>query len=486
MSEVICIGSIEELYELSGERITDLHRESIDHITIPSKKNPGTVLKRIDEVFDCWFESGSMPYAQKHYPFENKERFEKGFPADFIAEGLDQTRGWFYTLMVLATALFDKPAFKNLIVNGLVQASDGKKMSKSLKNYPDPMKVINEYGADAVRMYLINSPVVRAESLKFKEDGVRGVVKEVFLPWYNSLRFLLQNIERRDTKFVPNIDMVRASTNPTDIWISAATQDLIKFVREEMDAYRLYTVTPALVSYVSQLTNWYLRLNRDRLKGTEGDDADCDTGLQVLYDVLLNVTLTMSPFTPFITEFFYQQLRKFQPSYSKALDGQGATNPPELGKSDSVHYLMLPSYDASRLNENAVEAMKTLQTIVELGRNVREKRLINMKTPVKNIVVVMLKPSENVMKEISGPLKSYLLSELNAWELTIVPQEDQQNWVKLSLTPDFKVLGKKFGKKMKAAKATITKMSHAVSFFFILLLLKSIFITLLSDSWLDR
>ena len=189
MSEVVCIGSVDELAELSGTRVDDLHRETVDSITIPSKKNPGTVLRRIDEVFDCWFvfESGSMPYAQKHYPFENKEKFEKGFPANFIAEGLDQTRGWFYTLMVLATALFDKPAFQNLIVNGMVLASDGKKMSKHLKNYPDPLVVIDKYGADALRMYLINSPVVRAESLKFQERGVNGVVKEVFLPWYNAV-----------------------------------------------------------------------------------------------------------------------------------------------------------------------------------------------------------------------------------------------------------------------------------------------------------
>ena len=137
-------------------------------------------LRRVEDVFDCWFESGSMPYAQQHYPFENKQYFERNFPADFVAEGLDQTRGWFYTLMVLSTGLFDRPAFKNLICNGLVLASDGKKMSKSLKNYPDPSKILNDYGADALRLYLINSPVVRAEPLRFKEEGVFSVLKNVF------------------------------------------------------------------------------------------------------------------------------------------------------------------------------------------------------------------------------------------------------------------------------------------------------------------
>lgn len=467
LSEVVCIGSIDELAELSGVRVDDLHREVVDKVTIPSKKNPGTVLQRVDEVFDCWFESGSMPYAQKHYPFENKESFEKGFPANFIAEGLDQTRGWFYTLMVLATALFDKPAFQNLIVNGLVQAADGKKMSKRLKNYPDPLLVINRYGADALRMYLINSPVVRAESLKFKEEGVKAVVKEVFLPWYNAFRFFLQNVERREAssglKFVPNVEAAHSTQNPTDIWIVAATQKLIKYVHEEMDAYRLYTVMPALVQFGTQLTNWYVRLNRDRLKGADGDEEDVEVGLQVLYDVLLNVTTIMAPFTPFITEFFYQHLRKMQPSYADAANGGGSSNPVMPGKSDSVHFLKLPSYNSALLNDDAVDAMETLQRIVELGRNIREKRLINLKTPVKNVTVVLRNPSQQIKEAITGPLKPYILSELNAWELTVVPKDDEHNWVTLSLTPEFKLLGQKLGKKMKDVKAFINSLSHAVS-----------------------
>lgn len=466
MSEVVCIGSVDELAELSGIRVTDLHKDVVDNVTIPSKKNPGEVLRRVDEVFDCWFESGSMPYAQLHYPFENKEKFENGFPADFIAEGLDQTRGWFYTLMVLSTALFDQPAFKNLIVNGLVLASDGKKMSKRLKNYPDPNDVINKYGADALRMYLINSPVVRAESLKFQEAGVLGVVKEVFLPLYNAFRFFIQNMERWEAKsgckFVPCKEKVR-STNPTDVWISAATQGLIKFVHEEMKAYRLYTVMPALVSFVTQLTNWYVRLNRDRLKGLEGGESESETGLQVLYDVLLDVTILMAPFTPFITEYFYQHLRKMQPSYAEAGCGGGSSNPVLPGKSDSVHYLNLPAYNESRLNQYAVEAMEALQVIVENGRNVREKRNISLRTPVKCVTVVLRNPSTNVVESINGPLKRYILSELNAWDLIIVPKEEEHKWVTLALTPNFTILGKKLGSKMKAFKTFVTEMSHAVS-----------------------
>mmetsp|Transcript_11749 Transcript_11749/g.21671 ORF Transcript_11749/g.21671 Transcript_11749/m.21671 type:complete len:1026 (+) Transcript_11749:42-3119(+) len=468
MSEIVCVGSIGQLEELTGTKVTDLHRESIDSLEIPSKKNPGQVLKRVDEVFDCWFESGSMPYAQKHYPFENKEEFEKGFPADFIAEGLDQTRGWFYTLMVLSTALFGEPAMKNVIVNGLVLAEDGKKMSKRLKNYPDPTLVIHKYGADALRMYLINSPVVRAEELKFKESGVLGVVKEVFLPWYNAFRFFLQNVERWEhetsRKFVPNVDMVRSTQNPTDIWISAATQELIKFVHEEMEAYRLYTVMPALVKFVTQLTNWYVRLNRDRLKGLEGEgeesNNEAEMGLQVLYDVLLDVSIIMGPFTPFLAEFFYQHLRKLQPSFEEAANGGGKTLPVKPGKSDSVHFLKLPEYDGSRLNHDAVEAMEALQGIVEQGRNAREKRNISLRTPVKSVVAILRSPSENVVKGLTGPLKSYILSELNAWEFVVVPKEQQHDWVTLSLTPNFPVLGKKLGKKMKAVSSAVQKLSH--------------------------
>jgi isoleucyl-tRNA synthetase len=235
--EVVCIGSIGELEQMSGQKITDLHREVVDNIKIPSKMGKGS-LSRVTEVFDCWFESGSMPYAQSHYPFENKKQFEDNFPADFIAEGVDQTRGWFYTLLVLSTLLFGKPPFKNLIVNGLVLAADGQKMSKSKKNFPDPMEVVNKYGADALRLYLINSPVVRAENLRFREEGVRDILKDVFLPWYNAYRFLVQNIEwfekESKEKFVFNRSLLLKSNNVMDKWISSFTQSLVRFVKSEM------------------------------------------------------------------------------------------------------------------------------------------------------------------------------------------------------------------------------------------------------------
>jgi isoleucyl-tRNA synthetase len=296
---------------------------------------------------------------------------------------------------------------------------------------------------------------------------VLGVVKEVFLPWYNAFRFFVQNVERFEAqgkKFLPSLEKVVGTTNATDIWISAATQGLIKFVHQEMVAYRLYTVMPALVSYVTQLTNWYVRLNRDRLKGLEGEgeeaESEAETGLQVLYDVLLNVTILMGPFTPFITEYFYQHLRKLQPSFAEAANGGGSSNPPMVGKSDSVHFLTLPAYDESRLNPDAVEAMEALQGIVEQGRTVRERRNISLRTPIKSIVAILRDPSENVVRGITGPLKKYILSELNAWDFVVVPKEQEHEWVTLSLTPNFNLLGKKLGKKMGAVQAAIKALSH--------------------------
>lgn len=453
--EMVAVGSVEELYQLSGVRVTDLHKEHVDKITIPSKQGKGD-LHRIDEVFDCWFESGSMPYAQLHYPFENKERFDKGFPADFIAEGLDQTRGWFYTLTVLSSCLFDKPAFKNLIVNGLVLAADGKKMSKRMKNYPDPNLIIDTYSADALRLYVINSPVVRAETLKFNEEGVKEVVRGVFLPWYNAFRFFVQCVERwemdNNTSFKPDDKVAYASTNDVDIWILAATQGLVQFVHQEMQAYRLYTVVPRLVSFIEELTNWYVRLNRDRIKGALDADSNIQ-GLNVLYEVLLTLTIVMAPFTPFFTEYLYQHLRKLHFNY-------GNTDPAvpidAVGKAASVHYLMLPAVDESRMNPLAESRFKTLQTAVSLCRIARERRKIRNNLPLKNVIVVAANPAD---AEALQFLDSYFKGEINAWGTEC--STDFENMCVLKTIPNWKELGKKLGKDMKKVAAAVNALTQA-------------------------
>ncbi|KAK9804719.1 hypothetical protein WJX72_001779 [[Myrmecia] bisecta] len=443
--EIVVVGSIQQLYELSGHKVEDLHRHFIDHITIPSRQGKG-VLRRVDEVFDCWFESGSMPYASVHYPFENKETFLARFPADFVAEGLDQTRGWFYTLMVLSTALFDKPAFKNLVCNGLVLAEDGKKMSKRLQNYPDPVQVLNEYGADALRLYLINSPVVRAETLKFKKEGVFAVVKDVFLPWYNAYRFLVQNVLRQEADTHQAIDFekvdVSKATNVLDRWINAASRSLTAFVRQEMGAYRLYTVVPHLVKFIDNLTNIYVRYNRKRLKGRNGPE-DCQMALASLYDVLLTVCKVMAPFTPFFTEVLYQNLRRGMPN----------ANLPK-----SVHFCDMPEAATAEAGDEAIQqSVDRMQRVIELTRLIRDHRLKPLKTPLQELVVVHT--DEHFLRDISGELREYVLEEVNVHQL--VTCSDPLKYATLRAEPVWEALGKRCGRSMGKVSAAIKAMSAA-------------------------
>ncbi|GMJ10539.1 hypothetical protein like AT4G10320 [Hibiscus trionum] len=441
--EEIVMDSVEKLERLSGVKVFDLHRHNIDHITVPSARGPEFgVLRRIDDVFDCWFESGSMPYAYIHYPFENIELFEKNFPGHFVAEGLDQTRGWFYTLMVLSTALFGKPAFRNLICNGLVLAEDGKKMSKRLKNYPSPMEVINDYGADALRLYLINSPVVRAETLRFKKEGVFGVVKDVFLPWYNAYRFLVQNAKRLEyegsASFVPiAVTALQKSSNVLDQWINSATQSLVHFVREEMDAYRLYTVVPYLLKFLDNLTNIYVRFNRKRLKGRTGEE-DCRMALSTLYNVLLTSCKVMAPFTPFFTEVLYQNMRKVSD-----------------GAEESIHYCRFPQEEGKR-GERIEESVTRMMKIIDLARNIRERHNKPLKTPLREMVVVH--PDEDFLDDIAGKLREYVLEELNIRSL--VTCKDTLKYASVRAEPDFSVLGKRLGKSMGAVAKEVKAMSQ--------------------------
>lgn len=443
--EVVCIGSLEELAELTGVKLTDLHRESVDHLTIPSCCGKG-VLRRVPEVFDCWFESGSMPYAQVHYPFENKKEFEDSFPADFIAEGIDQTRGWFYTLLVLSTALFGKPPFKNVIVNGLVLASDGQKMSKRKKNYPDPVTVINSYGADALRLYLINSPVVRAENLRFKEEGVRDVLKDVFLPWYNAYRFLMQNILRLHKEdgieFLYNENTVKESNNIMDKWVLSFTQSLVQFFKLEMAAYRLFTVVPRLVKFVDMLTNWYVRMNRRRLKGENGTE-DCIMALETLLSVLLSMCRLMAPFTPFITEMMYQNLRKLiDPSSVQEKD------------SLSIHYLMLPPVREKLIDRKIENAVSRMQSVIELGRVIRDRKTLPIKYPLKEVVVIH--QDTEALADIRS-LDKYILEELNVRQVTLSTDKDKYG-IRLRAEPDHMVLGKRLKGAFKNVMAAIKEL----------------------------
>lgn len=431
--EVVCVGSIQELKDLSGiQDITDIHRESIDHITIPSKLGKGQ-LKRIPEVFDCWFESGAMPYASVGYPNKLSEQdFKKIFPADFIGEGLDQTRGWFYTLNVLATALFDETPYKNLIVNGLVLAEDGSKMSKSKKNYPDPQEVIDSYGADAIRLYLMNSPLVKADSLRFAKSGVYDVLKRVFLPWFNVLRFLLQNIQRweekngQSWKFDEELFKdIKNFDNTTDRWILASNQELIKLVRKELDAYRLSTVLDKKLVFLEELSNWYLKLNRNRLKGSVGEN-DWNKSLNTLFYVLINSVILMAPYVPFIVESFYQNLRKCLKEGSNLAE-------------ESVHFLIIPEFNPALVDTNLVSTIERTQRIIVCARNIRDKAKIPVKQGVKSAKIVCLdQKTLDDLKEV----EQYLVEEINVD--TIEYSTDYKTFMKYKLEPNHKLLGEKF------------------------------------------
>ncbi|KAJ2122784.1 isoleucine--tRNA ligase, partial [Coemansia sp. RSA 788] len=360
--------------------------------------------------------------------------------------GIDQTRGWFYTLLVLSTLLFDKAPWKNLIASGLVLAADGKKMSKRLKNYPDPTLVLDQYGADPLRLYLINSPVVRAETLKFKEEGVKEIVSRVLLPWYNAFIFfetqvaVLKKENGIDFTFNPE----EKSDNIMDRWMLASVQSLIQFVREEMSAYRLYTVVPRLLDMIEQLTNWYVRFNRKRLKGDNGVE-DATHALNTLYEVLLTMCRLMAPFTPFITETMYQTLKEYLPA--------GFFE----GDSRSLHFVPFPEVREEYFNTDIERAMSRMQAVIELGRVIRERNNISLKNPLLELVVIH--PSAEYLNDVRG-LSSYIVEELNLRKLDLTSDEEKYG-IKYRAEADFKKLGAKLRKDMPRVKKALPDIPSA-------------------------
>jgi isoleucyl-tRNA synthetase len=450
--EVVAVGSIKELMELAGlkEPLKDIHREFIDDITIPSKKGKG-VLRRVPEVFDCWFESGAMPFAQIHYPFEvSEEKFVKLFPADFIAEGLDQTRGWFYTLLVLSTAIKNSNPYKNLIVHGIVLGEDGRKLSKRHKNYTDPEKLANKTGADAIRLYMINSPLVKADFLRFTDAGVERTVREVLLPWSNAYRFLIQNVTRwemmTDKSFVfdetVKEKVKEANANIMDKWIIAASQNLIKFIRNEMENYRLYTVVPGLLKFLEQLTNGYVRFNRSRIKGDTNPD-DWNVVLNILFDVMIDITILMCCYTPFTSEMLYQNLRRGINSKSKYY-------------AESVHHLRVPQFNPSLLNEDIEHLVSQMQNVILLGRTIRDKNKLPVKQPLSLLTVISkdAKTLENLKK-----LESYVMEELNVFAVDY--KSNEADYVNYKISPNFQAISERLGKPaVKVLKSVIEKLEE--------------------------
>lgn len=427
--EVIVPGSVAELEKLTGRKVEDLHKHFIDKLEIPSPtgKSP---LKRVEEVFDCWFESGSMPYARMHYPFENKKQFEEHFPADFIAEGLDQTRGWFYTLVVLAAALFDRPPFKNVLVNGLILAENGQKMSKRLKNYPDPMVVVNTYGADALRLFMLGSQAVRGEDLKFSEAGVKEILRGVMIPMWNALSFFTTyaNVDGYEPP-AGEVQPPANASNVLDRWILSSASQMVEEVRGELDAYNLQKAANRFSRFIDDLTNWYIRRSRRRF-WKSSDDADKREAYRTLHYVLLTFAKTAAPFIPFTTEAIYRTLRT-------------------KGMPESVHLCDYPEPNDCR-DEYLEKQMELTMTAVSSGRFLRTANNLKVRQPLAKAVLASPDAGSRKMLEETAWI---VAEELNVKEVEF--SDDEEALVKRSAKANFKVLGSRLGKNMKEAAAKI-------------------------------
>lgn len=432
--ERVCVGSRKELQDLSGVYPEDLHKQFVDKITFACKKCSGT-MRRIPEVFDCWFESGSMPYAQLHYPFENKEFFETHFPANFISEGLDQTRGWFYTLTVLAAHLFDKPAFSNCIVSGLVLASDGRKMSKSLRNYTDPEEAIGKFGADAIRLFLMHSTVVKADDLRYSDDGVREVLKSILIPLWNSYSFFVT---------YANIDEIVSTgrefensrpQNPLDRWILSVTQSLVKNVSAALDDYDLSGAIDPIVDFIEQLNNWYIRRSRRRFWKSE-NDADKREAYESLYIALKTFAQVSAPFIPFVTENIWQNLKTSDDA-------------------PSVHLCNYPRYNEAWHDEELEFKMATVQKAVSMGRSLRNQFNIKNRQPLSSVALVTRNADE---KKVLAEMEDSVREELNVKRVVFHDREEEL--VEYKAKANFRTLGKELGPLMKAAAQKIASLSQ--------------------------
>jgi isoleucyl-tRNA synthetase len=428
--ELIVIGSIKELEEASGKTPDDLHRHYIDTMTI---ERNGKVFKRITEVFDCWFESGSMPYAQNHYPFEKKEEFERTFPADFIGEGLDQTRGWFYTLTILSVALFNKPAFKNVVVNGIVLASNGEKMSKRLKNYPDPSLVVKEYGADAVRLYMMHSPAVKGDDLCFQEAGVELVLRQVLIPLWNAYSFFLTYAKIYAWK--PSKEPFQKPDAVIDRWMLSKLNKLVLDVKAGMDNYDLSLAVEPFIGFVDELTNWYIRRSRRRF-WDDKESTDRTQAFETLYQVLITLTKVAASFVPFISDAIYQNLRSAE-------------------MPESVHLCSYPVYQADKRDEELEAAMAAVQTTVSLGHALRKEHKLKVRQPLARAHVAS---SDIRIVQFLQNQQHLIAEELNVKSVDFTTDEGQL--VSLKAKPNFRVLGKKVGKWMKAAQQEIAALDQ--------------------------
>ena len=408
-------GSLAELKQKTGVEVTNLHKPYIDDVVYKNPDDPSgkTLMRRVSDVFDCWFESGSMPYAQVHYPFENKAWFESHFPADFIVEAIDQTRGWFYTLTVLSTALMGKPAFKNCICTGLLMAEGGQKLSKRLKNYPDPNEVLETIGSEALRWFLVSSPVLKGGNVAVDKEGkeIAKAARPALIPLWNAFYFftLYANAEEYEAKEISR------SNEAMDNYILSKLKHLRNAVQEGLESYDVSKATSEAAAFMEILNNWYIRRSRDRF--WEGNAEAFDT----LYTVLVNLSKILAPLMPFVSEYVYKTLTK----------------------GESVHLTDYPALSEIELQQNLMDEMDFLQDLCSAGKFIREEKNLRNRLPLSSLTLVgaTLKPAyEEIVKDELNVKKVCYDTDLNAYAVK-----------KLYLyTP---LLGKTLGKEMGAVMA---------------------------------
>ena len=420
------VGSLKELAEKAIEPIDpgtfDPHRPYVDAVHL--RCACGGVMTRTPEVIDCWFDSGSMPYGQWHYPFEHRDDFGKLFPADFICEGIDQTRGWFYTLLAISTFLFEEPAFKSVLVNDLVLDKEGQKMSKSRGNAVDPWEMIDKFGVDALRWYLLAVSPVWVPT-KFDEDGVREVALRFFGTLQNVYAFftLYANIDGLDPK---EFEIPVKDRPEIDRWIVSRFNSLVKLVRREMESYELTRVVRAIAAFVvDEVSNWYVRRTRERFWSNEFDLSK-KAAYRTLYEILLGTAKLMAPFAPFLAEDIYLNLG---------------------GGLESVHLEAYPMEDDSLIDQELEERMGLVITLVSLGRAVRNKVQIKVRQPLRKMFVngktrPLLERMEELVKE-----------ELNVKEIVYV--DSLNDYVSFEVRPNLPVVGPKFGKRLRPLMAAL-------------------------------
>ena len=402
------LGSIDEIEQASGVRLTNLHRQYMDKIKFPCNCEGCTGTKvRVPEVLDCWFESGSVPFAQKHYPFENKEWFDSHFPSDFIVEYTGQIRCWFYYLHVLSVALFDKPCFSNCVVHGTILAKDGKKLSKSSKNYTDPMLLMKKFGTDAFRLYLYQTNAMLIGDLLFDDNGIQDAYQQIILPYWNACNFFISyaNID----EFRPEKPIVPTSDNQLDRWVLAKLYEVTDSISKSMDAYQVNHYVDRLIELVDGLTNWFIRRSRRRF-WDKGMSDDKRNAYETLYYVLVNMTKLFAPVAPIISEKLYQTLTG----------------------NFSVHLDSWPEIPESFKDEELLGQVTLVRNVITLARSIRNKNKVKNRQPLSTLRVILSDSRDNAVVE---SFKDIIAEELNVKSVEIL--EDVGSVAEVKYAPNF-------------------------------------------------